>query len=222
MSGRPRLRRYGPLARFYDVLSFEHVYRPGRVAGIAALGLRAGARVLDVGCGTGLNFPLLAAAVGPGGAIVGVDASPVMLRQAARRVAASGWTNVELVRGDAGDLAALLGPSSQFDAVLFTYSLSIIPRWREAWEQAIDQVRPDGRIAVVDMSLPRGRWRALAPLARFACLTGGADPRREPWRAVFADTADVRQVVLRAGHLHVVAGTVSRAPARSASPAAAQ
>ncbi len=52
----PHLRRYGPAARWYDLLSGERpVYRVGRVAGVGQLRLREGSRVLDIGCGTGLN-----------------------------------------------------------------------------------------------------------------------------------------------------------------------
>jgi ubiquinone/menaquinone biosynthesis C-methylase UbiE len=61
------------------------------------LPLQQGDVVLDVGCGTGLCFPFLLERVGPGGAVVGVDASPEMLALAAERASARGWRNVELV-----------------------------------------------------------------------------------------------------------------------------
>lgn len=94
-------------ARFYDALSLERpVYRAGRLAGITALGLRPGDRVLDVGCGTGLNLPVLRAAVGPGRSVIGVDASTAMLRQASARVRAAAWENVAVPSGDAADLLA--------------------------------------------------------------------------------------------------------------------
>ena len=65
--------RYTVSARFYDILSLEWpVYRAGRVTAIGAMGLLPGMRVLDLGCGTGLNHPLLVDAVGPTGTVIGV------------------------------------------------------------------------------------------------------------------------------------------------------
>lgn len=79
----PRPARYTGGARLYDILSGERpVYRAGRVRGITALHLRPGQQVLDVGCGTGLNFPLLLDGIGSRGAVVGVDASGSMLARA--------------------------------------------------------------------------------------------------------------------------------------------
>lgn len=115
------------------------------------------------------------------------------------------------VGGAADYQARPLEPDECFDGVLFTCSLTPIPSWRTARARAVQRVRPGGRIAVVDMSAPRGRGRALAPLARLACCTGGADIRREPWRAVFDDTLDGRYLVLRAGHVHVATGTAAHA-----------
>ena len=82
----PRVPRYGPGAQFYDILSLEcPVYRVGRSRAIKLMGLKPGDRVLDIGCGTGLNFQLLRDKVGPQGHVVGVDASAAMLAQARNR-----------------------------------------------------------------------------------------------------------------------------------------
>ena len=202
------LHRYGPAARWYDVLSVERpVYRAGRVLGIDRLGLRAGDRVLDVGCGTGLNFPVLREAVGPGGAVVGVDASEPMLERARARIARTRWSNVAVHRGDAADLTQLLGNEGPFDAALFTYSLSIIAQWRSAFDQAADQLRPGGRVCVVDLALPTGRWRLLSPLARMACFTGGVELARRPWQLPLDTMEATSHTVLRGGHIHVATAT---------------
>jgi ubiquinone/menaquinone biosynthesis C-methylase UbiE len=204
---RRRFDRYGPTARWYDVLSLERpVYRAGREAGIAALRLRAAGRVLVLGCGTGLDLPLLHAAVGTSGRIVGLDASPHMLRRAAARVRRHGWEEVHLVLGDAADPPPL-PVADGVDAVLFTYALSVMDDWRGAWDHGLAALRPGGRAAVVDLALPTGRWRFLAPAARLACFAGGADPDRHPWALVEASLVDVAHAVLRGGHVHVVSGT---------------
>ncbi len=203
LSGLPRY-RFGAWA--YDVVSMEWlVYRPGRCAAIAALKLAPGARVLDVGCGTGLNFSLLNAAIGPAGEVVGVDASGAMLRQARRRVGRRGWANVTLVQGDAALLDTLV--AGEFDAVAFTYSLSVIRDWQSTWDQAWALLRPGGRVAVVDTAVPVGRWRLLSPLARLALLSGGVDASRQVWRLVLADVEQARHHVMTGGHVHVAAGT---------------
>lgn len=210
-----RLSRYRWGARFYDVLSGEPVYRPGRLRGIGALDLRPGACVLDVGCGTGLNLAPLLSRVGPAGRVLGVDRSDAMLAQARARVARCGWGNVELRAGDAGRLARIVGDVAGFDAVVFSYSLSIIDAWQDAFDQALGLLRPGGRIAVVDMAMPTGRWRVWWPLVRLACFTGGVDPYRAPWNRLLAATEHTTHEVIRGGHVHVAAGT--RAAARTVS-----
>jgi len=225
---RLRPRRYGPTARWYDVVSFERpVYRAGRVAAIEALRLRPGERVLDVGCGTGLNLPLVVAVVGPTGRVVGLDASPDMLARAEARVERAGWTSVRLVRGDAAEAGALVRPvlptpDPSVDVVLFTYSLGVIADWQDAWDQAMSLLRPGGRVAVVDTAPTTGRWRVLAPLAGLAMLAGGVHPGRRVWEQVADSTVLTCSRELRGGHVRVAVGTlagVAPAPASAPKPA---
>ena len=208
--------RYAAIAPLYDVLSLEWpVYRAGRVAGIPLLGLSAGDVVVDVGCGTGLNFPLLREAVGPRGHVVGVDASKDMLRTARGKLGSPPPPNVHLVQHDARQLGSLAGvlleppiaAERPVDAILFTYALSLVTPWRQAWTAATALARPGTRIVVVDMAEPTGRGRVLAPLARLACWLGGADIAAHPWSALARECDDVTHLSARAGHLQIWAGT---------------
>jgi demethylmenaquinone methyltransferase/2-methoxy-6-polyprenyl-1,4-benzoquinol methylase len=64
-----------------------------RLLAIKNLALLRGKLVIELGCGTGLNFPLLIEQIGPEGRLVGVDLTPGMLEIARERVERSGWKN---------------------------------------------------------------------------------------------------------------------------------
>ncbi len=204
--------RYTHSASWYDSVSAEPIYRVGRERVIPALHLREGSRVLDIGCGTGLNFPLLLAAVGRSGQVVGVDRSREMLEVARRKTIQAPPGNVALVEADAEQLdhvaAGLDGSGATFDAVLFTYSLSLMGNWEAAWRHATSLVRPGGRAGIVDMGLPHGWARLLDPAARLACLLGGADINARPWTLLERTAHDVQSWSFRGGHVQVRVGTL--------------
>jgi len=204
--------RYTHSASWYDTLSAEPIYRAGRERAIPALRLRDGSRVLDIGCGTGLNFPLLLAAVGPRGQVVGVDRSREMLEVARRKTIDLPPGNVALVKADAEQLdhvaVGLDDPGAPFDAVLVTYSLSLMSNWDQAWWRATALVRPGGRAGIVDMDSPHGWARPLDPAARLACWLGGADINARPWTLLERTAQDLQSWSLRGGHVQVRVGTL--------------
>ncbi len=160
----------------------------GRRQAVALLGLQPESRVLEVGCGTGLNFRFLQERLDPQrGALVGLDFSHDMLRQAAKRVERRGWRNVELVQGDAADMRF----DQPFDAVFFAYSLTMIPEWRRALESARAQLAPQGRVVVLDFGV-FGGWGPLGPVMRtWLRLNHVATqhPYIDGMRAVFGDVS---------------------------------
>lgn len=154
---------YGRHARVYDAMTSlgllgERSRARRRLA--AALAPRPGDRVLDVGCGTGLNFRSLLGRIGPHGSLVAIDLTPEMLGRAGERVAREGWANVELVEGDAADLPF---DDGSFDAVCSTLALSIVPDWQRAVTEAWRVLRPGGRLAALDAAPLDGWRRILAP-----------------------------------------------------------
>ena len=61
--------------------------------------------VVDLGCGTGLNFHILHEKAGPEGTIIGVDLSARMLEQARKKIKQHNWQNVELIQSDMADFS---------------------------------------------------------------------------------------------------------------------
>src|SRR5512139_943761 len=125
-------RRYDRLAGlipFFEWLLF--LPRGLRKKTVDRLELRAGGRVLEVGCGTGRNFRSLCEAVGPSGRVYGVDLSMGMLRQLESQRRRYGWNNVRLTQGDAADFRA----SEPLDGVLFSLSFNTMPHHAEVLRQ---------------------------------------------------------------------------------------
>jgi demethylmenaquinone methyltransferase/2-methoxy-6-polyprenyl-1,4-benzoquinol methylase len=137
------LARYQAHAEAYDEGSAWAAGQRERV--VELLGLSAGDVALDVGCGTGLCFPLILERVGPDGRLVGVEQSIDMLALARERVERWGWDDqVTLVLGSAEDVDL---PAAA-DAALFCFTHDIL-RTPAALANVVGRLRPGGRVAAV-------------------------------------------------------------------------
>lgn len=94
---------YDRLAPAYDITA--SIFRPLgarrlQKRAVDLLDLHPGDTVVDLGCGTGVNLPVLANAVGEHGHVVGIDLSSAMLAQARRRTDRHHLSQVTLIQGD--------------------------------------------------------------------------------------------------------------------------
>jgi len=129
-------------------------YLLGRDQMIADLGVPDGGRVLEIGCGTGRNLIAIARRY-PQATAVGLDISEAMLETASRQIARHGLAGRISVR--AGDASALDGLDlGQFDRVVFSYTLSMMPVWQQALEQGFARLAPGGAVQVVDFGSMAG------------------------------------------------------------------
>lgn len=116
---------------------------------VARLDPRPGERVIDVGCGTGLSFPMLEEGIRTEGRLIGVELSPEMLERAGRRIEQHGWQNVTLIEG-AAQAAEL---PSGLDGALFVLTHDIM-RSRDALRNVTEAVRPGGRLVACGSKRP--------------------------------------------------------------------
>ena len=167
---------------------------PVYAAAVAELGLRAGDRVLDAGCGTGRALPPLRTAVGRSGVVVGADLTPAML-EAAVRAGRSRDGRLLLA-----DVAVLPLRSESLDAVFAAGLIAHLPQPEENLRELARVVRPGGSLALFH---PIGR-AALA--ARQGRQITPDDLRAEPnlrpllagsgWRMTSYADEDARFLVL--------------------------
>jgi len=116
-----------------------------RVEVQAALDVRPGERVLDIGSGPGLLAEALASTVGPAGRVCGIDTSEPMLEMARRRCAAH--LHAEFEHADAGKLPF---EDSSFDAAVSTQVYEYVADMPSALAELFRVLRPGGRVAIVD------------------------------------------------------------------------
>ena len=137
-------------------------YLLGRDRVLGGLEVLPGDLVCEIGCGTARNLVALARRHGEA-RLFGLDASAPMLETACASLARAGLSErIALCHGLAEELDAAkdFGLDRPFDTVIFAYSVSMIPTWREAVSQAIANLRPGGSLVLVDFWDQRGlpRW----------------------------------------------------------------
>lgn len=128
----------------------------------AALELPPGARVLDLATGTA-DLAIQVAQDAPSARVLGIDPSEGMLKIGQAKLSRAGLAErVELQVGDAQRLEL---PDASFDGVCIAFGIRNVPDRPRALAEMARVTRPGGRIAILELSEPRGGL--LGPLARF-------------------------------------------------------
>ena len=172
------IEKYRKSAPRYDVTSRLNValgpQRAHRRRAVQALRLRPGDSVVEIGCGTGLNFPLIEQEIGPDGRIIGVDMTDAMLAQAQHRIETNGWSNISLVQADAAEFEFPAG----IDSILATYAHSLLPDVGQVIANGAAGLSAGGRWVVLDVKVPdyTPRW-----LSRLGIATVGRSTSLEEW-----------------------------------------
>ena len=138
----------------YDDLWLDGIPEPS-IASFAGTGnplslgsLRPGERVVDVGCGAGIDSLIAARMVGETGRVIGVDMTPAMIEKARASTAALGTPNVEFRIGHA---EALLIDDAWADVVISNGVMNLFPDKLAGLEEMARVLRPGGRLQIGDI-----------------------------------------------------------------------
>lgn len=127
---------------------------------IEALAPQPGDTIVEIGCGTGMNFPLLEEKIGTEGKIIGVDISQAMLDRADKRIRAAGWQNVELIHSSAIDYDFPDG----VDGIIAVGVLTYEPDYDAVIKRGASALVPGKRWVIFDYKMPTGWFRHFVPL----------------------------------------------------------
>jgi S-adenosylmethionine-diacylgycerolhomoserine-N-methlytransferase len=142
---------YAPQADRYDAFRARLLH--GRQALIERLELQPGARVVELGCGTGSSLQRIGERATQFASFDMVDLCPALLDVARQR--AAGFERIRVIEAD----ATIWQPDQPVDFVFMSYALTMIPDWSRVIANAEAMLAPGGRIGVVDFHLPEdGNW----------------------------------------------------------------
>lgn len=158
---------YSKFSHLYDRI-FSRFFRDRITAVLRSLHIEPGAKVLEVGVGTGLSL----AAYPPHCEVTGVDIAPEMLEQARRKITRHGWQHVRLRQMDALNLTFA---DNSFDYVTSFHVVSVVPDPARMMREIYRVCKPDGTVVLIN------HFRTEKPVLN--ALIGALDPltRRLGW-----------------------------------------
>ena len=186
-------RSFDGVAEEYDRLRAA-VHAPPVRDLLEMLGPLEGARILDVGTGTGIAASEAMALVGPEGSVTGVDASAGMLGRARHR---------GLSRLAVAEAIDLPFPDSSFDVVVSTFVIFFFRKYQTALYDMLRVLRTGGRLGVTTWGSAedefRRTWREVAESFVGREMLRDAGRQMAPWEEMFSDPARLRQTLHEAG-----------------------
>ena len=154
---------YYEFSHLYDRI-FTRFFFPRIVSTLRSLKIAPGAKVLEVGVGTGLSL----SAYPRQAEVTGIDLAPEMLEQAQRKVSREGWRHIRLYQMDALDLRF---PDGEFDYVTAFHVVSVVPDHASLMKEMVRVCKPGGTLVVINHFRSNRQWLAtfidkLDPLTR--------------------------------------------------------
>jgi S-adenosylmethionine-diacylgycerolhomoserine-N-methlytransferase len=132
---------------FYDLT--RKFYLLGRDKLIAEMSIQPSENILEVGCGTARNLKILAEKY-PNTNFFGLDASAEMLKTAVEKTSNLKNINLKVALADDFNYKQTFNLDEKFDTIYFSYSISMIPTWRESIANALENLKSGRSFYIVD------------------------------------------------------------------------
>jgi phosphatidylethanolamine/phosphatidyl-N-methylethanolamine N-methyltransferase len=133
---------YYEFSQLYDLVLARFFY-PRIATVIRSLRIPPGAKVLELGVGTGMAL----SAYPKHCQVLGVDLAPDMLEHAQERIESNGWRHISVREMNAMDLAL---PDSSFDYVMAFHVVSVVPDAGRLMREAQRVCKPGGTVVVIN------------------------------------------------------------------------
>ena len=195
MTTNQALRWYNGLSLVHDLLSFnDWPYRDARKQAINTLDLQLGDTVIDLFCGTGVNFEPILERIGQPGQLIGIDGSTGMLARARKRINKAGGKpeQITVIERDLlnlpPDYFSTILSAGVVPKVLITLALGVFPNYEEVFTNVFTAVPNGTRFVILEGYCEegaRGAW-----LLNFI---GHSDCRRPVWEPVQELTHDYQE-----------------------------
>jgi demethylmenaquinone methyltransferase/2-methoxy-6-polyprenyl-1,4-benzoquinol methylase len=200
---------YNRIAPFYDLEAASVGFSASsywRKIAVGMLNLVPGMRVLDIACGTGLNFNVIENHIGEHGELVGIDLAWKMLDNALRRCGKNDWNNVRLVHESIVDYK----PRTRFDAAVCTLAMEIVPDYKEAVDNIFRLLKPHGRFAMIGVKTSRDFPFSILNLPfKWLCTVGKFDLSKNVASYIKSKYSDVEYREFWGGFCYVISASKS-------------
>jgi ubiquinone/menaquinone biosynthesis C-methylase UbiE len=112
--------------------------------------INEGEKVLDIGCGAGIDTMVAVMMTGPSGKAVGIDAISEMLEKARVNLSMTELKNISFHEASAENLPF---PNREFDVVISNGVLNLVPNKPKALAEVLRVLKPEGRLMIADQIL---------------------------------------------------------------------